>query len=135
MRNYFYGIFLLFAALFLLQCETIEESPAPGSAVVPGSAATIVVAGTLFYPDETGVTYLVPTGAQVIGAGGTDCVYIIESGGSVMAHSGTGNSYRVKSGGQFRGFTHSATSCTITYETGAIIEQEQVGPGTTFVSS
>ena len=129
MRKYFFGIPLVFAALFLMQCETMEESAAPGS------SSSVVVVGTLFYPDETGVTYQVPTGTQVIGAGGTDCVYVIESGGSVMAHSGSGNSYRVKSGGQFRGFTHPATNCTITYEPGAIIEQEQVGPGTKFVSS
>jgi len=129
MRNYFFGISLLFAALLLMQCETMEETTAPGS------SASVVVAGTLFYPDETGITYRVPTGAQIIGAGGTDCVYIIESGGSVMAHSGNGNSYRVKSGGHFRGFEHVATDCTVTYEPGAVVEQEQMGPGTTFVSS
>ncbi len=45
------------------------------------------------------MTYRVPAGAQIIGAGGTDCVFIIENGGSVVAHSGNGNSYRVKTGG------------------------------------
>lgn len=95
----------------------------------------MTVEGTLFYPDAKGVTYRVPTGAQIIGAGGSDCVFIVETGGSVVAHSGSGNSYRIKSGGHFRGFTHPATNCTITYEAGAVIEQEQVGPGTTFVGS
>jgi len=128
MRNFFNGIFLSFAALLLTQCETMD-------ATVPGSVSNVVVEGTLFYPDESGVTYRVPAGAQVIGAGGSDCIYIIETGGSVMAHSGSGNSYRVKTGGHFRGFTHPATDCTITYEAGAVIEQEQIGPGTTFVSS
>jgi hypothetical protein len=128
MRIFFNGIFSSIAALLLTQCETMDTT-------APGSVSSVVVEGTLFYPDESGVTYRVPAGAQVIGAGGTDCVYIIETGGSVMAHSGSGNSYRVKTGGHFRGFTHPATDCTITYEAGAVIEQEQVGPGTTFVSS
>lgn len=128
MRNLFHGIPLLIVTLLLTQCETMETA-------TPGSSSTVTVVGTLFYPDEKGVTYHVPAGAQVIGAGGTDCVFIVETGGSVMAHSGTGNSYRVKTGGHFRGFTHPATDCTITYETGAVIEREQAGPGTTFVSS
>lgn len=128
MRNFFQVILLGFAALLLTQCETLDST-------MPGSASTVVVSGTLFYPDEKGVTYRVPAGAQVIGAGGVDCIYLIETGGSVMAHSGTGNSYRVKSGGHFRGFTHPSTDCTITYDPGAVIEQEQVGPGTKFVSS
>ena len=124
----FRGLACLILASVLIQCETIESGPA-------GAAGSITVEGTLFYPDEKGITYRVPNGAQVIGAGGIDCVFIIESGGSVVAHSGTGNSYRVKSGGHFRGFTHPATDCTITYEQGAIIEQEQVGSGTSFVGS
>lgn len=128
MRIFLTGICLIAAALLLTQCETIDTT-------APGSASSVVVTGTLFYPDERGVTYRVPTGAQVIGAGGVDCIYIIETGGSVTAHSGNGNSYRVKTGGHFRGFTHPATECTITYEPGAVIEQEQIGPGTTFVSS
>lgn len=122
------GIFLLLLALLLVQCETIDSGMA-------GTAGSVTVAGTMFYPDEKGITYRVPAGAQIIGSGGTDCVFIIESGGSVVAHSGTGNSYRVKSGGQFRGFAHPATNCTVTYEAGAVIEQEQTGPGTTFVGS
>ncbi len=128
MRIFLTGICLTAATLLLTQCETMD-------ATAPGSASSVVVTGTLFYPDERGVTYRVPAGAQVIGAGGVDCIYIIENGGSVTAHSGNGNSYRVKTGGHFRGFTHPATECTITYEPGAVIEQEQIGPGTTFVSS
>ncbi len=129
MRIILTGICLLAAALSLTQCETLETTTAPGSDV------NKVVSGTLFYPDERGVTYRVPAGAQVIGAGGVDCVYLIENGGSVTAHSGNGNRYRVQAGGHFRGFTHPASNCTVTYEAGAVIEQEQLGPGTTFVSS
>lgn len=128
MRIFLTGICLIASVLLLTQCETMDTTAA-------GSVSTVVVTGTLFYPDERGVTYRVPAGAQVIGAGGVDCIYIIENGGSVTAHSGNGNSYRVKAGGHFRGFTHPATECTITYEPGAVIEQEQIGPGTTFVSS
>lgn len=122
------AICLLGAVFLLAHCETMDTGAA-------GTAGTITVQGTMFYPDEKGITYRVPAGAQIIGAGGIDCVYLIESGGSVVAHSGSGNSYRVKSGGHFRGFTHPATDCTITFEPGAIIEQEQIGTGTTFVGS
>ncbi len=115
-------------ALLLVQCETVEFSAA-------GSSGSVTVQGTLFYPDEKGMTYRVPAGAQIIGAGGIDCIYLVEDGGSVVAHSGKGNSYRIKSGGHFRGFAHPATDCTVTYEAGAIVEQEQTGPGTKFVSS
>jgi hypothetical protein len=128
MKPVFRGICLLGAVLLLSQCETMETGPA-------GAAGSTTVQGTMFYPDEKGMTYRVPSGAQIIGAGGIDCVFIIESGGSVVAHTGSGNSYRVKSGGHFRGFTHPATDCTITFEPGAIIEQDQVGAGTTFVGS
>lgn len=128
MKPVFRGICLLGAVLCLSQCETIETG-------VAGAAGSTTVQGTMFYPDEKGMTYRVPSGAQIIGAGGIDCVFIIESGGSVVAHTGSGNSYRVKSGGHFRGFAHPATDCTITFEPGAIIEQEQVGAGTTFVGS
>ncbi len=116
------------ACLFLAQCETLDGGPA-------GSGGSRTVQGTEFYLDEKGITYRVPAGAQVIGAGGIDCVYIIENGGSVVAHSGTRNSYRVKAGGHFRGFAHPATNCTVTYEEGAVVEQEEVGPGTRFVGS
>jgi len=128
MKAVLQGISLMLFALLLTQCETIDSGLA-------GSAGSVTVTGTMFYPDEKGITYRVPTGAQIIGAGGTDCVYLIENGGSVVAHSGTGNSYRVKSGGHFRGFAHPATNCTVTYEAGAIIEQETTGTGTTFVGS
>lgn len=121
--------FCLFAvSLLLCHCKTMEEaSSAP-------DARNVTVEGTLFYPDETNVTYTVPAGAQVIGAGGTTCRYIIEAGGSVTAHAGTSNTFEVKSGGHFRGFTHPATNCTVQYEVGSVIEQEQVGVGTQFVS-
>lgn len=88
----------------------------------------------MFYPDETNATYRVPAGAQIIGAGGTNCRYIIEAGGSLTAHAGTSNTFEVKSGGHFRGFANPATNCTVTYEAGAVIEQEQVGEGTQFLS-
>ncbi len=119
---------LLAAAMALTQCETLE----PGAG---GGGGSVTVAGTMFYPDEKGITYRVPAGAQIIGAGGIDCVFVIESGGSVVAHSGKNNSYRVKGGGHFRGFAHPATDCTVTYEAGALVEQEQTGPGTRFVGS
>ncbi len=128
MKPVFRAIGLLGAVFLLAHCETMDTGAA-------GTAGTITVQGTMFYPDEKGITYRVPAGAQIIGAGGIDCVYLIESGGSVVAHSGSGNSYRVKTGGHFRGFTHPATDCTITFEPGAIIEQEQIGTGTTFVGS
>ena len=115
MRIFLTGTFLTVTVLLLTQCETIDTS-------APGSVSSMVVTETLFYPDERGVTYRVPAGVQVIGAGGVDCIYIIENGGSVMAHSGDWNSYRVKAGGHFRGFTHPATNCTVTYEAGAVIE-------------
>lgn len=126
MRFILQGMLLCSLPFLLTQCETME-----GAAGSTPAKPEVVVEGTLFYPDETGLSYRVPSGAQVIGAGGTDCVFIIESGGSVAAHCGMNNSYRVKSGGHFRGFAHPATNCTVTYEAGAIIEQEQLGPGTT----
>lgn len=119
---------LLCLAGLLGGCETMDSGLA-------GGAGNVTVQGTLFYPDEKGITYRVPNGAQIIGAGGIDCVYIIEEGGSVVAHSGEGNSYRVKAGGHFRGFANPANNCTVTYDPGAVIEQEQTGPGTTFVGS
>lgn len=130
MRKFFRRILLGILSLFLTHCETMEVDNTSTPA-----RPEVVVEGTLFYPDETGFSYRVPSGAQIIGAGGTDCVFIIESGGSVAAHCGTNNSYRVKSGGHFRGFTHPATNCTITAESGAIVEQEQLGPGTTVTGS
>ncbi|MCB1206454.1 MAG: hypothetical protein KDN18_19505 [Verrucomicrobiae bacterium] len=128
MWKLFQVLTLLAVAVLLTQCETMDGLPA-------GSGGTVTVQGTMFYPDEKGVTYRVPAGAQIIGAAGIDCVYIVENGGSVVAHTGTGNSYRIKSGGHFRGFAHPATDCTITFEPGAIVEQEQTGPGTSFVGS
>lgn len=115
----------------LSQCETLETSGSATTGV--GTSGTITVEGTSFYPDETGVTFIVPAGAQVIGAGGTNCRYLVQEGGSLTAHSGRGNVYEIKSGGHFRGFAHPATSSTVTYEPGATIEQEESGPETRFV--
>lgn len=128
MKQLILSLCLLTGSLFLCQCKTMEDASA-------GPAAqNITVEGTLFYPDETNVTYRVPAGAQVIGAGGTNCTYIIDAGGSVTAHAGTSNTFEVKSGGHFRGFTHPSTNCTVKFEAGSVIEQEQVGVGTQFLS-
>lgn len=128
MKNLIHPFCILIGLLLLCQCKTLDDS---GSGP---AAQSITVAGTLFYPDETNVTYRVPTGAQVIGAGGTNCRFIVEEGGSVTAHAGTNNAFEVKSGGHFRGFAHPATNCTVKYEAGAVIEQEQLGAGTQFLS-
>jgi len=112
--------------LVLTRCETMETGTGGGS------SETITVTGTLFYPDESDTTFIVPAGAQVIGAGGRNCRYIVQEGGSLTAHAGEGNTFRIHSGGQFRGFAHPATQCTVKFESGAIIEREQTGPGTTF---
>jgi len=112
-------------AMALSQCETMETGDA-------GTGLTVTVEGTLFYPDEVGATFIVPTGAQVIGAGGVDCHYIVQTGGSLTAHAGERNTFQVQSGGHFRGFANEATDCVVTYEAGAIIEPEQGGPGTRF---
>jgi len=121
---------LLFPAILLLltQCETMDTANV-------GKSGTITVQGTSFYPDETGFTYIVPSGAQIVGAGGTNCRFIVQEGGSLTAHSGKGNVYEIKRGGHFRGFTHPAEASTVEYEAGAIIEQEESGPGTQFVTT
>lgn len=111
--------------LVLTQCETMDVEEA-------AAGLTITVEGTLFYPDEVGATIIVPTGAQVIGAGGKDCHYIVQTGGSLTAHAGESNTFKIQSGGHFRGFLHPATNCVVIYEEGAIIEPEQGGPGTRF---
>ena len=115
---------VLFATVLLTQCETLDTV---------ADAGTIIVEGTQFYPDETGLTYIVPEGAQIIGAGGSNCHYIVQGGGSLVAHSGGGNTYKIETGGHFRGFTHPAEDCTVTFEEGALIEQEETGPGTRFI--
>ena len=123
---------ILFAAvvcLLLTQCETVDGS---GSG---GASKTVTVSGTLFYPDETNTTFIVPEGAQIIGAGGRSCHYNVHQGGSLTAHAGESNTFKIKSGGHFRGFAHPATQCTVIYEPGAIIEREQAGPGTRFEGS
>ncbi len=125
MRSLLKSAAILGVAMTLCQCETMDTT---GSA----SGPTVTVDGTLFYPDEVGATFIVPTGAQVIGAGGKDCHYIVQSGGSITAHAGEGNTFKIQAGGHFRGFAHTATNCVVTYEAGAIIEPEQGGPGTRF---
>lgn len=110
----------------MVQCNSVETE----SAAAP---AKIRIEGTVFYPDETGLCYLVGAGQQIIGAGGINCTYEVESGGVLEAHSGEGNTYLINSGGTFRGFANPATDCVVRYETGAIIEMTESGPGTTFV--
>lgn len=128
MKPFFHALLVAAVAVFLVQCETMED----GS---NGSAKTVTVEGTLFYPDESNTTFVVPAGAQIIGAGGRNCHYIVREGGSLTAHAGESNTFRIESGGHFRGFAHPATQCTVIYEAGAVIEQEQTGPGTRFQSS
>lgn len=118
-------LLVLLLPLLLTQCETMETA---------GGGGTVTVQGTQFYPDESGLTYIVPEGAQIVGAGGTKCHYIVKKGGSLVSHSGVGNTYKIEAGGHFRGFAHPAKDCTVTFEAGALIEQEQTGPGTRFVS-
>lgn len=98
------------------------------------AASSMTVQGTMFYPDELNTTFIVPAGAQIIGAGGKDCHFIVQEGGSVTAHTGEGNTYKIAAGGHFRGFAHPATNCVVTFQPGAVIEQEQGGPGTRFES-
>lgn len=117
-------LLVLLLTLLLTQCETMETV---------GGGATVTVQGTQFYPDESGLTYIVPEGAQIIGAGGTQCHYIVKKGGSIVSHSGVGNTYKIEAGGHFRGFVHPAKDCTVTFEAGALVEQEETGPGTRFV--
>ena len=116
--------------LALCQCETTDS----GSSLPSGGGGTVQVQGTIFYPDTADTNYVVGAGAQVIGAGGENCNFIIGEGGSITAHSGKNNTYKIKSGGHFRGFTHPATNCKVLFEPGAIIEQEQTGPGTVFTA-
>ncbi|MDF1826604.1 MAG: hypothetical protein P1U68_18315 [Verrucomicrobiales bacterium] len=125
MKGFFRCAVFIGVALLFSHCETMDTTGSTGG-------ATVTVEGTLFYPDEVGATFIVPAGAQVIGAGGKDCHYIVRSGGSLTAHAGEGNTFKIETGGQFRGFAHTATNCVVTYESGAIIEPEQGGPGTRF---
>ena len=124
MRVYLRFLGVLLAPVLLTQCETMD---------IVADAGTIIVEGTQFYPDEIGVTYIVPEGAQIIGAGGSNCHFVVKKGGSLVAHSGGSNTYKIEAGGHFRGFVHPAEDCTVTYEAGAFLEQEQSGPGTRFI--
>ena len=117
-------LLVLLLPLLLTQCGTMEAE---------GGGATVIVQGTQFYPDESGLTYIVPEGAKIVGAGGTQCHYIVKKGGSIVSHSGDGNTYKIEAGGHFRGFVHPAKDCTVTFESGALVEPEQTGPGTRFL--
>lgn len=117
-------LLVLLLPLLLTRCETMETE---------GGGATVMVQGTQFYPDESGLTYIVPEGAKIVGAGGTQCHYIVKKGGSIVSHSGDGNTYKIEAGGHFRGFVHPAKDCTVTFESGALVEPEQTGPGTRFL--
>lgn len=119
-----------FALLALTQCETMDSSDSGSGG---GGNRTVTVQGTLFYPDESNTTFIVPAGAQIIGAGGNTCHYIVREGGSITAHSGDSNTFKIEKGGHFRGFAHPANNCTVAYEPGAVVEKEQAGPGTKFV--
>jgi len=86
----------------------------------------------MHFPDETGKTYVIPAGSEVIGAGGTNCTFIVEPGGRLEAHSGNGNRYKVKEGGFFKGFIHPAENCVVQFSQRATLEQVEAGPGTSF---
>ncbi|MDA9922288.1 hypothetical protein N9406_00395 [Verrucomicrobiales bacterium] len=120
----FAAMAILALPLLFTQCETMDMGGSP--------AKSMTVQGTLFYPDEVNTTFIVPAGAQVIGANGKDCHFIVHEGGLVTAHAGDGNTFKIAKGGHFRGFAHSATNCIVTYQAGAVIEQELLGPGTRF---
>lgn len=49
-------LLVLLLPLLLTQCETMENA---------GGGGTVTVQGTQFYPDESGLTYIVPEGAQI----------------------------------------------------------------------
>ena len=120
-------LFLLAAILSSLMGGCISTQ-------VTGSSATppIRVEGTLFYPDESRRTYVVPAGAEIIGAGGSHCRYIVERGGRMTAHSGNNNVYKIEAGGAFKGFDHPAANCRVQYESGANVERVQGGQGVVF---
>ncbi len=111
------------APLLLCQCVTTEMATTSGP--------PITVEGTLFFPDESNRTYIIPAGAEIVGAGGTGCRYIVKNGGKLCAHSGSKNSYRIEQGGHFKGFTHPASHCRVEFEPGATIEIVEKGPGVT----
>ena len=45
----------------------------------------VVVQGIMYYPDGSSRTYIVPAGAEIVGAGGVNCRYVVESGGRMTA--------------------------------------------------
>lgn len=127
MLRHFQGFLVLaLLPLFFCQCVTTTQQAA-------AKAPPITVAGQLFYPDGENQTYIVPAGAEIIGAGGKNCRYIVESGGSMTAHSGSNNTYEIKAGGSFKGFDHPAVDCQVRYQNGASVEQVQSGSGVCFL--
>ncbi|MDF1756402.1 MAG: hypothetical protein P1U89_26680 [Verrucomicrobiales bacterium] len=115
---------IAFLPLLLCQCVTTEQATV--------KSPPITVQGTLFYPDEANQTYIVPAGAEIVGAGGNNCRYIVENGGKLTAHSGTDNTYKIKQGGFFKGFAHPANNCRVQYQNGAQIEKVQGGSEVAF---
>ncbi len=109
----------------LCQCVTTQEAAVQKN-------PPIMVEGTLFYPDDADQTYIVPDGAEIIGACGHNCRYIVKSGGRMTAHSGTNNVYRIEDGGGFKGFDHPAENCQVKYAAGAKVEQVEAGRGVVF---
>ena len=112
--------------LFLCQCVTTQQQAA-------ASNPPITVSGVMFYPDAANQTYIVPEGAEIVGAGGNNCRFVVEKGGKLSAHSGTDNTYRIKDGGSFKGFDHPAKNCTVRYESGATLQKINSGSGVQFV--
>ncbi|MEM7601576.1 MAG: hypothetical protein AAF357_09195, partial [Verrucomicrobiota bacterium] len=120
-------IFLMLSALVGVaisqtSCETTALAD------VESPVRQVVVEGTLFYPDEENVIYIVPGGAEVIGAGGRNCRYIVEEGGALSAHGGDGNTYLIKPGASFSGFAHPANNCRVHLSEGATVDLQQAGP-------
>ena len=122
--RFYISLAAIFICLTLCQCVTTEQATSKNP--------PIRVEGVLFYPDESNQTYIVPAGAEIIGAGGSNCRFIVENGGRMTAHSGTHNTYKVKAGGAFKGFDHPATHCKVEYQNGANVEKVEAGKGVTF---
>lgn len=110
--------------ILLSSCVTTPKVPAK---------PPITVEGTLFYPDESNETYIVPKGAEIIGAGGQNCKFIVENGGRMTAHSGTNNTYVVKAGGAFKGFDHPANNCKVRCHAGSSVQPLKAGEGVEFL--
>jgi hypothetical protein len=110
--------------LLFCKCVTTEEAAKKDP--------PITVQGTLFYPDNANQTYVIPAGAEIIGAGGRNCRFIVENGGRMTAHSGTNNTYEIRTGGSYKGFDHPALNCRVEYQNGARIEKVKEGERVSF---